>query len=143
MEIVQESWVEYCHKFCVHFEYDDAPGRGFGFDCDEHGAVDVDKLNSAAKENYSKCLEGIADGHPVHLIGIHEYNWSYKHPRIIKCPCGEEVDLDHHFTNSCGKCGRDYDGSGNELAPRHLWGEETGEHFTDIVNMSGVTDDNY
>ena len=29
----------------------------------------------------------------------------------------------------CPKCGREYNGSGTELASRHLWGEETGESF--------------
>jgi hypothetical protein len=36
------------------------------------------------------------------------------------------------FTNTC-RCGRDYNSSGTELAPREFWGEETGEHPCECV----------
>jgi hypothetical protein len=52
---------------------------------------------------------------------------------IIRCDCKREVVCDHHFTNSC-ECGADYDSSGNRLAPREFWGEETGETYADIVS---------
>ena len=57
----------------------------------------------------------------------------YKVPRIGLCQCGEEVILDH-FTNTC-ECGRDYNRSGQELAPREQWGEETGESLSDILRI--------
>lgn len=40
--------------------------------------------------------------------------------------CGETLDLSA-FTNTCARCGRDYNSMGQELAPRSQWGEETGE----------------
>lgn len=43
----------------------------------------------------------------------------------VKCDCGEELDC-HNFTNTC-TCGLDYNSSGQQLAPREQWGEETGE----------------
>jgi hypothetical protein len=36
------------------------------------------------------------------------------------------------FTNTC-ECGADYNMSGDLLAPRDQWGEETGESVADIL----------
>lgn len=143
MEIVQERWTEHLESFSLHYEYDDEPGWGFGFECDSEGNVDTENMNPAALENYTACLRGEVKGTKVHFVKISHDKWTYTWPRIIRCRCGEEVVLRHHFTNTCDECGRDFDGSGNELAPRSQWGEETGEHYTDIVNMREPWDDNY
>ncbi len=54
--------------------------------------------------------------------------------RIGYCPCGANVFLvaggSFNFTTTCN-CGKDYNSSGDELAPREQWGEETGEHWSD------------
>jgi len=50
---------------------------------------------------------------------------------VVKCTCGEEV-VCGHFTNTC-TCRRDYNFAGQLLAPRSQWGEETGEHLSDIL----------
>jgi len=47
--------------------------------------------------------------------------------RTGKCSCGTIVDL-YDFTNTCEKCGKEYNSCGQELAERSQWGEETGEH---------------
>lgn len=53
--------------------------------------------------------------------------------KIGECEvCKSEVAL-FSFTNSCD-CGADYNMSGQRLAPRSQWGEETGESYSDIVN---------
>ena len=52
-------------------------------------------------------------------------------PRQIKvrqCDCGCEVYCDNGWSNECD-CGATYNGAGQQLAPRHMWGEETGETF--------------
>lgn len=49
----------------------------------------------------------------------------------IKC-CGEWL-LCSGFTNTCSNCGSDYNMSGQQLAPREQWGEETGESASDIL----------
>lgn len=52
---------------------------------------------------------------------------------VMKCPgCGGVMSLsrDGVADFSCGKCGRDFFASGSEMAPRHCWGEETGETFS-------------
>lgn len=55
-------------------------------------------------------------------------------PGIIRCVCGCRLenwrpggDVD------CDKCGREYNSSGQLLADRSQWGEETGEHPADIA----------
>jgi hypothetical protein len=45
--------------------------------------------------------------------------------------CRRPVEL-AGFTNTCD-CGVEYNGSGQELASREFWGEETGESVADIL----------
>jgi hypothetical protein len=47
----------------------------------------------------------------------------------IRC-CGVWLECDQ-FTNTCERCGADYNWGGQRLAPREQWGEETGEHWTE------------
>ena len=55
----------------------------------------------------------------------------------VKC-CGQWLRCDL-FTNTCETCDADYNMSGDRLAPRAQWGEETGEQYSDIVG--GFLDD--
>jgi len=50
---------------------------------------------------------------------------------VGRCSCGRNVLLDS-FTCPCD-CGRDYNQSGDLLAPREQWGEETGEHWSECL----------
>lgn len=52
-----------------------------------------------------------------------------RRPKERKCDCGRTV-ICRNFTNTC-ECGADYNSAGQRLAPRHFWGEETGEHWTE------------
>ena len=52
-------------------------------------------------------------------------------PAVWRCDCGAELEIPN-FTNTC-ECGADYNSSGQRLAPREQWGEETGESFSDIL----------
>jgi hypothetical protein len=47
----------------------------------------------------------------------------------IECHCGHHVYCSDAWANSCDKCETEYNGSGQQLNPRHMWGEETGETF--------------
>jgi hypothetical protein len=47
----------------------------------------------------------------------------------VRC-CGEWLRCDN-FTTTCPDCGADYNMSGDRLAPREQWGEETGERWRD------------
>lgn len=54
-------------------------------------------------------------------------------PAIGECDvCRNPVTL-AHFTNTCDKCGADYNSAGQHLAPREQWGEDTGEHWTECI----------
>lgn len=107
------------------FEWLDCPGSGFAFPCNENGVLD--SLPPAAKENFAFCL-----AHPEQLadLGIEKTEQAYTEPAIGLCNrCGREIAL-QGFTNTCD-CGLDYNMSGQQLADRSQWGEETGEHWTD------------
>jgi hypothetical protein len=56
--------------------------------------------------------------------------WNNRPHRInvMRCDCGQEVWLYSVWSNECD-CGLCYNGSGQQLAPRSQWGEETGERF--------------
>ncbi len=43
-----------------------------------------------------------------------------------------------NFTNTCEVCERDFNSSGQSLAPRSQWGEETGESASDILNAEAA-----
>jgi hypothetical protein len=130
-----------------YFEHENIPGAGFSFDCDEHGNLDEEKYakeKPVAYGSYKQCLTGIVnitDGpSKVKDRGVQKYEHHYWESAIGECVCGEEVYLSG-FTNTCDKCERDYNGSGQELAPRSQWGEETGESLADILGPS--TDDDW
>jgi hypothetical protein len=48
--------------------------------------------------------------------------------KVIRCDCSQEFTLFDSWSNDCD-CGRSYNASGQLLAHRSQWGEETGEHF--------------
>lgn len=48
--------------------------------------------------------------------------------KVIRCDCGCEITLYNWWSTDCD-CGLEYNGSGQRLAPRQFWGEETGETF--------------
>jgi len=50
---------------------------------------------------------------------------------VITC-CGDDL-ICWDFTNTCSTCDADYNSSGQRLAPRAQWGEETGEHWSDCL----------
>ncbi len=60
-------------------------------------------------------------------------------PAVGECDnCKRHVTLGN-FTNTC-ECGCDYNMSGQKLADRSQWGEETGESVADILNVDNDID---
>jgi hypothetical protein len=59
----------------------------------------------------------------------------------FKCDCGQMIDATPLFTITCDDCGRDYNASGQLLAPREQWGEETGESYADITAPGDALED--
>jgi hypothetical protein len=116
------------------FDWENEVNWGFTFPCDEHGVVDVLALTDCARKNYAACLTGTVNGRRIVDRGTTEFTHQYTVPRMGLCDCGSEVYLDR-FTNTCCGCGADYNMSGDELAPREQWGEETGETAADILGI--------
>lgn len=77
-------------------------------------------------QNYLRVLES-----GDYELGYYENEFSYRESAQIKC-CDVWLRLGK-FTNTCDKCGADYNGSGQLLASRSQWGEETGEHWSECI----------
>jgi hypothetical protein len=102
-------------------------GSGFGFECHEDGTI-FPLTNEAARINYAACLAGNLDGREITPEGVVTSTSHYTAPAEGKCDeCRALVSLSG-FTNTC-ECGAEYNMSGQRLAPRSQWGEETGEQF--------------
>ena len=113
-------------SYSLDYRYKNDINSGFSFPCDADG--NVSKMHDNAKSNYEACKIGVVRGELVQFQGIREHHHSYAIPAVGKCTCGRHVTLSHS-DNECDHCGRIYSITGQELAPRHLWGEETGESF--------------
>lgn len=89
--------------------------------CDEHGNMGT--LAGARAETVRACREmGCAEE-----IRISEE--TVREPAECRCACGATVVLWDTWATDCQRCGREYNGSGQELADRRFWGDETGERF--------------
>lgn len=120
-----EEVVEYYRAY----DYVGRPGCGWWFRCDKDGNIP----SSEKSEAYEKAMKALQSGE-VDDNGVQERRWTYRVPGVISCDrCAHQVDIDDSWLNTCPHCGADYDGSGNLLAPRSQWGEETGESLADIL----------
>ena len=54
---------------------------------------------------------------------------------VVDCKCGQEVPCYSTWANTCDGCGLEYNKSGQSLAPRERWGEETGETHLDFYML--------
>lgn len=138
MKIITHGHRVECVRYSRSFLWKDENGRtnmgGFGFDCDENGKIDIAKMREEkplAFENYLKCIFNHED---IKDCGTLTHEWHYWEPAVGLCSCGCEVILDS-FTNTCEGCNRDYNKSGQELASRSQWGEETGESLDEILRI--------
>lgn len=68
-------------------------------------------------------------------------------PEEYRCPCGALMEYQGPGRDiECGRCGREFNSAGQELAPREQWGEETGETAADYyrgLNDPGHAFDDY
>jgi len=136
---IRPSWVEELCEYRLEFDVNSRyvpRGSGFSFPCGPDGDVLLGELTEPAKANYLACLSGevhLGDKIvPVISKMVVKREWSYRHPAYGACQCGETVEL-RHFTNTCDRCGRDYNFDGFLLATRGCWGDETGELSCDCL----------
>jgi len=115
-------------SYSRHFTWRDDPGAGFGFPCDKDGNIDFSTFQQAAIDNYNNCVNGV---HDVIDDGVQSYSNRWLSYAVLQCDCGEKLELSG-FTNTCD-CGADYNMSGQLLASRAQWGEETGESLSEIL----------
>ena len=117
MEIVQRSHHTYVERYALLFAWNDTPKAGFSFPCTKEGIVESG-LPLPAQDNLKKCLSG---EYAVTPQGVVDCSYTYFQASIGRCECGEIIEL-ADFTNTC-ECGREYNSSGQLLAPRSQWEE--------------------
>ena len=124
--IQQERRVELT-RYWHEFEWEDMPGAGYSFDCYSDGS-----FPEARDEKYF--LE-VKTKPGLKYYGVHHSTRHFFDPAVIECRvCKGDVILDMVLTNTCEKCGADYSRTGELLASREQWGEDTGESLSDILS---------
>ena len=121
MEIIEKSKMVRVESYSYEYEWDNEKGAGFSFPCDKEGNIKRSKMYPEGLANLKDCqrgIEGLTDK------GVRDDSYSYRQNAVGCCECGNTVELYDPLTNECGKCGRLYNMSGQELAPRSQW-EET------------------
>ncbi len=98
-------------------------GMGFRFDCDASGNVNESALYPAGLANLKALRAGTIS---ATRLTVERRAYVEHVPAVCRCECGKAVTLHDGWSNACD-CGLEFNGSGQLLAPRAQWGEETGE----------------
>ena len=128
MKIIQRGERVELTRYYRMFDDPECVGAGAMFACDPTGEP-AEPEHPAGRDNLRDCLSG-ASGYIDR--GAVAFGESYTTPTLGKCDCGHILTLDA-FTNTCRKCGSDYNSSGQSLAPRSQWGWDTGETLDEIL----------
>ena len=137
LPIIEDARLETSEEYRLCFSLADAPDCGWSFPCDADGNVDEAALHPDGLDNLRLCRTGQGrSGRAIILDGVMCEQRTIRYPAVARCLCGARLELASSWLNTCDVCGRDYDGSGTALAPRHHWGEETGEHWADLVALA-------
>jgi hypothetical protein len=132
---------ERVHTTEYHYEFwrsEDDRG-GYSFPCDADGNIE---FTDDRRESFDFCQNEVTLGNYIE-VGVMERNYSEWEPAHGKCPCGRTVWLtyDNGYGVGCD-CGRDYNLSGQELAPRSQWDEYMNDGDTHMVSeMNGGYND--
>lgn len=121
-------------------EWADAPGApSWNFDLNERGILEFTWSNGEKEMKWSidqEQPEGWPSQHPgvlnfwkcatkeynVVFKGIKTDRWSFWEPGYGDCACGRKVILERDYGHGIDcECGRIYNQSGQELAPRSQW----------------------
>jgi hypothetical protein len=132
MKIISEREYIESVEYVLSFRVLNGRGMGYSFECDSNGKIHSLEGRPAAQKNFEAAINGATpEGVPVSKGEVIERKSGYWEPAKGRCECGSVVYLER-FTNPC-ECGRDYNSSGQLLAPREQWGEETGEHWSECI----------
>jgi len=123
--IKRRTYVD-CQKYYREFARAGAKSACLAFESDRYG--------TPIEEHTRVRAAALATDTAYEDFGVRQVSWSYADPAVIRCDCcSGHVEL-HGFTNTC-ECGADYNMSGDMLAPRSQWGEETGEDLGEILRI--------
>jgi hypothetical protein len=116
-------------EYYIFYEWAEQLDAGFMFPCNQDGDINFNEMEQVALDNYDKCESG---EYEVVYQGLRRSVNRYWEPAIGECSCGHEVVLESN-TNQCEACGSYYNMGGQQLSDPSSWGEETGEHPSDIL----------
>ena len=60
---------------------------------------------------------------------VETYTWSWNEPAVAVCECGKEITLNYD-AEECPYCGRLHNLFGQELLPRHMWGDDFDDDYS-------------
>ena len=121
---IRASYVETMEEFSLYCQTHDS--GGFSFPCDKDG--NISDLSPEALINYLKCISGeVSTMHPPRVV---RNSWTYQHPRLCECECGDELPMDCDSEGlvycHCGKC---YNSAGQSIRPRSEWEERYDDDY--------------
>tara|TARA_R100000234_G_scaffold101521_1_gene70573 strand:+ start:3974 stop:4363 length:390 start_codon:yes stop_codon:yes gene_type:complete len=129
MRIIKEAQTVRSEEYLRRFDFADSPGSGLSFTCNAKGRPLIHRLNESSRKTLRECLAGEVDGRKMIDRGVRDYSKDVREPAEGICDvCRATVVLANTWASPC-ECGTEYNGSGQRLAPRSQWGEETGETF--------------
>ena len=136
LQNIQPSQRVHVERFAHEFRWVDTPGAGFSFPCDSDGNVQLTEFNS---ENYEFCLN---NPNEINDLGVVDLSFWDTEPAYGICDCGLTVYLDYDYGYGVGcDCGRNYNLSGQELAPKSQWDEYMNDDdFHMVSEMNGGYD---
>lgn len=124
---------ETIERYVLSYEWNDTPGAGYGFPCTKDGERIVEEGNDAAEQSWIYVQNNLDK---LTFMGIEDYSTTYRPPAQGTCKCGRTVYLERDYGHGIDcDCGRIYNGSGQELAPRSQWEDRYNEDSTQPYNV--------
>jgi hypothetical protein len=118
MQIIQKSRDIRVESYFLDFRWKNDPGGGFAFPCTKEGVILSEEMHPEGLAHLEKCQDGTYD---VLAKGVQDYSYTYhEHAQGLCSACSTIVKL-IGFTNTCEKCGWEYNSCGQLLAPREQW----------------------
>lgn len=115
MQITRKSQHIRSESYRLGYEWNDQPGAGFTFPCDQEGNIITSEMGPEAWKSYRECQDNPA----LTFKGVKHYSSTSFVQAQGRCSCGRLVEL-YGFTNTC-ECGYEYNSFGQLLAPRSQW----------------------